>query len=305
MEFSLSGTVLSKDLIAADGRLVAGRGEIVDLECLRHVSSLAPRGLRERPLFETSLAEPVLEAFEAEPLKNLVGEDPRRSQVAEVLAEVRFPQQIWDEVEALRKEDPVRFQHAVWTSIVSARLFHLALGTAPGLSKLIGGALTHDLGMRVAGSRLRYKKDHLSRAEAIALEDHPLVGALLLASVLGDAPAVHFALLHHTRAGRGYPRVQGTPPLRGLDLVTVASAFSALIAPRAFRESAYSPRGAIDQLSEDAAASHFDSRAVKLLIHCMRGGRGTVSSVQLPKQMTGFRPPENHHGVQPDARLTA
>jgi len=85
----------------------------------------------------------------------------------------------------------------------------------------------------------------------------------------------------------------------------VASAFSALIAPRAFRESAYTPRGAIDQLSEDATAGHFDARAVKLLIHCMRGGKGPVGSVQLPKQMTGFRPPENHHGVQLDARLTA
>jgi HD-GYP domain-containing protein (c-di-GMP phosphodiesterase class II) len=305
MEFLLSGTVLAKDLTAADGRLVAGRGEIVDLECLRHVSSLAPRGLRERPLFETTLAEAVLEAFDAEPLSHLVGDHPRRSQVADVLAEVRFPQQIWDEVDALRREDPMRFQHAVWTAIVSARLFHLALGNAPGLSKLIGGALTHDLGMRVAGSRLRYKKDHLSRAEAIAVEEHPLVGALLLASVLGDAPAVHFALLHHTRAGRGYPRVEGTPPLRGLDVVTAASAFSALIAPRPFREGAYSPRGAIDQLSEDAAAGHFDVRAVKLLIHCMRGGKGTVSAIELPKQMTGFRPPENFHGVYQDSRLTA
>jgi HD-GYP domain-containing protein (c-di-GMP phosphodiesterase class II) len=222
-----------------------------------------------------------------------------------VLAEVRFPQQIWDEIEALQKEDPPRFQHAVWTSIVSARLFHLALGTAPGLSKLIGGALTHDLGMRVAGSRLRYKRDYLSPAEATTIEDHPLLGALLLASVLGDAPAVHFALLHHTRAGRGYPRVQGTSPLRGLDLVTVASAFSALIAPRAFRESPYSPRGAIDQLSEDAAAGHFDSRAVRLLIHCMRGGKGALSAIQLPQVMTGFRPPENHHGVLPASRLVA
>jgi HD-GYP domain-containing protein (c-di-GMP phosphodiesterase class II) len=305
MPFSLTGTVLAKDLIAADGRLVAGRGEIVDLECLRHVSSLAPRGLRERALFETTLAEPVLEAFEAEALNHLVGDDQRRSQVADCMAEVRFPQQIWDEVEALRKEDPVRFQHAVWTAIVSARLFHTALGAAPGLSRLVGGALTHDLGMRVAGTRLRYKRDHLNREEATAIEEHPLVGALLLASVLGDAPAVHFALLHHTRAGRGYPRVQGTPPLRGLDLVTVASAFSALIAPRSFRAEPFSPRGAIDQLTEDAAAGHFDSRAVRLLIHCMRGGQGANVAVPLPRQMTGFRPTQNHHGVQPDSRLIA
>jgi HD-GYP domain-containing protein (c-di-GMP phosphodiesterase class II) len=87
--------------------------------------------------------------------------------------------------------------------------------------------------------------------------------------------------------------------------VTVASAFSALIAPRSFREQPFSPRGAIDQLTDDALAGHFDARAVKLLIHCMRGGAGTVTALQLPKQMTGYRPPKNCHGVQPDSRVTA
>jgi hypothetical protein len=301
MEFALSGTVLAKDLVAADGRLVAARGEIVNLECLRRISSLAPRALKERPLFETAIAEPVLEAFEAEPLRHLVGDEVRRGQVADVLAAIRFPQQIWDEIEALRNDDGVRFEHAIWTAIVSARLFHMALGAAPGLAKLVGGALTHDLGMRVAGPRLRHKRDHLTPAEAMAIEEHPLVGALLLASVLGDAPAVHFALLHHLRAGRGYPRVEGTQPLRGLDLVTVASAFAALIAPRSFRESPFDPRGAVDQLSDDAAAGHFDARAVRLLIHCMRGGEGSLSSLSLSKEKTGFRPPSNCHGVQPAA----
>jgi HD-GYP domain-containing protein (c-di-GMP phosphodiesterase class II) len=304
MQFSLSGTVLAKDLYSADGRLVAGRGEIIDLECLKHVASLAPRGLKERPLFETALAEPVLEAFDAAPLANLVGGDPRRAQVADVLAEVRFPQQIWNEVEALRNEDPIRFQHAVWTAIVCARLFHAALGQAPGLARLVGGALTHDLGMRLAGQRLRYKRDHLTRSEAISVEEHPLLGALLLASVLGDAPAVHFALLHHTRAGFGYPRVNGRPPLRGLDLVAVASAFSALVAPRSFREQAFNPRGAVDQLSDDAQAGHFDPRAVRLLIHCMRGGDGPLGALPMPRSKTGFRPPDNRHGVLPDSRLT-
>jgi HD-GYP domain-containing protein (c-di-GMP phosphodiesterase class II) len=304
MQFSLAGTVLAKDLYSADGRLVAGRGEIIDLDCLKHVASLAPRGMRERPLFETSLAEPVLEAFTCESLKNLVGNEAKRAQVADVLAEVRFPQPIWDELEALRSEDPIRFQHAMWTAIASARLFHAALGAAPGLARLVGGALTHDLGMRLAGTRLKYKRDHLTRTEAIAVEEHPLLGALLLASVLGDAPAVHFALLHHTRAGFGYPRVNGRPPLRGLDLVAVASAFSALVAPRSFREQAYNPRGAIDQLTDDAAAGHFDQRAVRLLIHCMRGGEGPLGTLPMPRRKSGFRPPENHHGVMPDSRAT-
>ena len=301
MELSLSGTVLTKDLYAADGRLVASRGEIVDLESIKALAARAPRGIHERPLFETPHADEVFEAFEAGPLRHLTGGQAMRAQVADALAEVRFPQPVWEELEALRREDGPRYQHAIWTAIIAARLFRGALGTAPGVARLVGGALVHDIGMRHVAVRLRFKRDHLTRAEAIALEDHPLLGALLLASVLGDSPAVHFALLHHTRAGFGYPRVQGRPPLRGLDLVTVASAFSALIAPRSFRLQPYNPRGAIDQLIDEAQAGHFDLRAVRLLIRCMRNSAQPFQELPLPAKRTGFMPPANHHGVSPAA----
>ncbi|HZX97019.1 MAG TPA: HD domain-containing phosphohydrolase [Myxococcales bacterium] len=305
MEFSLSGTVLTRDLVSADGRLVATRGEIVDLGTLKDVADKAPRGVHERPLFETECAQSILEAFEAPALQALVGTEGLRAVAADVLSEVRFPQAVWDELDALRREDAPRYQHAVWAAIICARLFRSALGTAPGLARLVGGALTHDVGMRHAALRLRHKRDHLTASDALALEDHPLLGALLLASVLGDAPAVHFALLHHTRAGYGYPRVQGRPPLRGLDVVAVASAFAALIAPRPYRLQAFNPRGAVDQLLEEASAGHFDGRAVRLLIHCMRGGRGAALDLTLPRKPTGFRPPVNHHGVSPESRATA
>jgi HD-GYP domain-containing protein (c-di-GMP phosphodiesterase class II) len=303
MDFSLSGTVLTRDLFSADGRLVASRGEIVDLGRLKDAAAKAPRGVRERPLFETSCAQAVLEAFEAPALQYLVGDEQQRALVADVLSDLRFPQQIWDEMEALRRDDPARHEHAIWTALVSARLFRTAMGMAPGLSRLVGGALTHDIGMRHSGVRLRYKRDHLTPSEAMALEDHPLLGALLLASVLGDAPSVHAALLHHARAGFGYPRMQGKPPLRGLDLVAVASAFAALIAPRPYRAQPYNARGAIDQLLEEAVAGHFDPRAVRLLIHCLRGANGTAGDLVLPRKPTGFRPPANNHGVEPEARV--
>ena len=220
----------------------------------------------------------------------------------DVLAEVRFPQPVWDELEALHHEDGPRYLHAVLTAITAARLFRAALGTAPGLARLVGGALVHDIGMRHVALRLRFKRDHLTRAEALALEDHPILGALLLASVLGDAPAVHFALLHHTRAGFGYPRVQRQPPLRGLDLVSLASAFAALIAPRSFRLKPFNARGAVDQLVEDAQAGHFDARAVRLLIQCLRGASAPIQELELPRKPTGFRPPKNHHGLAPECR---
>jgi HD-GYP domain-containing protein (c-di-GMP phosphodiesterase class II) len=210
--------------------------------------------------------------------------------VADALAEVRFPDAIWMELEALRAEDSTRFNHAVWTALVSARLFGCALGSAPGLSRILGGALVHDLGMRFCAPRLRFKRDHLTHEDALSLEDHPLLGALLLASVLGDAPAVHLALLHHVRAGFGYPKMQRVVPLRGLDLIAVASAFSAMVAPRSFRPDPFSPRGAVDQLLDEANAGHFDARAVRLLVHCMRGGAGVLPELRL-------RPEVNFHGL--------
>jgi HD-GYP domain-containing protein (c-di-GMP phosphodiesterase class II) len=301
MSFSMSGSILTRDLFAADGRLIASRGEIVDLSYLKDIASRAERAQRERPLHETPLADAVLEALEAPALAHVVGTDEARALVADTVVEIRFPQAVWDELDLLRREDAGRYQHAVWTAIVAARLFRAALGAAPGLSRLAGGALVHDIGMRHTAMRLRFKRDHLTRAEALALEDHPLVGALVLASSLGDAPAVHFALLHHTRAGQGYPRVEGKPPLRGLDLVSVASAFSALIAPRSFRQQPFDARGAADQLLADSSSGHFDQRAVRLLIHCLRGGRGSMQELELPRKATGFKPERNHHGVAPEA----
>ena len=305
MDFSLSGTVLTRDLVSADGRRIASRGEIVDLGRLKDMAAKAPHEVRERPLFETTCAAAVLEAFEAPALQFVVGTEGLRAAAADVLSDVRFPQEVWDELEALRRDDPARHQHAIWAAIIAARLFRTALGTAPGLARLVGGALTHDIGMRHSAVRLRFKRDHLTRSEALALEDHPLLGALLLASILGDAPAVHFALLHHTRAGFGYPKVQGKPPLRGLDLIAIASAFAALIAPRTYRAQPFNARGAIDQLLEDSAGGHFDPRGVYLLIHCLRGGSGAAAELVLPRKPTGFRPPMNHHGLAPEARLSA
>jgi len=299
-DFALAGTVLTRDLVAASGKLVASRGEIADLGYLKDIAARAPRDARQRALHETTVSEAVLESFDAAPLQHLAGPPDARAQIADALCEVRFPEEVWEELDALREEDAVRFQHAVWTAVVAARLFRAALGEAPGLSRLVGGALVHDIGMRHAAQRLRFKRDHLTANEALMLEDHPIVGALVLASALGDAPAVHFALLHHTRAGFGYPRLAGKPPLRGLDLVAVASAFAALVAPRPFRQQPFNARGAADQLCDEATAGYFDRRAVRLLIHCMRGAKGPMTDLKLPRTATGFRPTRNHHGVTRD-----
>src|SRR5438132_9335903 len=62
MDRPLSGTVLARALFAADGRLVASRGEIVDLGRLKDAALKAPRERRERPSVETAGSPAVLDA---------------------------------------------------------------------------------------------------------------------------------------------------------------------------------------------------------------------------------------------------
>lgn len=296
---TMAGTVLTRDLVAAEGSTVATRGDVIDLAMLRDMAAGAPRNLTQLPLHQSSIGDSVLEALEAPQLEHVCGTGALRGQLADVVAEIRFPEPIWRELEALKQEDPLRLQHGVWTALVAARMFGSALGQAPGLLRLVGGALVHDVGMRHAAPRLRHKREHLTRAEALALENHPLLGALLLARFLGDVPAVHFALLHHTRAGQGYPKVTGSTPLRGLDVVAVASAFAAMVSPRTFRPAAFNARGSADQLLDEAHRGAFDPRAVRLLIHCLRGGRGTLAELNISRRATGYRPSENRHGLVP------
>jgi hypothetical protein len=44
---------------------------------------------------------------------------------------------------------------------------------------------------------------------------------------------------------------------------------------------------------------------VRLLIHCLRGAKGDVRNLRLPKRATGFRPQANRYGLGAEARAGA
>ena len=58
-DFALAGTVLTRDLVAADGKLVASRGEIVDLAYLKEVAARAPRDLSD-PAWQQTTSDKAL-----------------------------------------------------------------------------------------------------------------------------------------------------------------------------------------------------------------------------------------------------
>src|SRR3954466_4799429 len=89
-DFSLARTVLTRDLHAANGKLIAARGEIIDLARLKAVAAKAPREARRRPLHEPPLAAAVLAPFGAAPLPHFVEAPGARAKVPAPLVDVRF-----------------------------------------------------------------------------------------------------------------------------------------------------------------------------------------------------------------------
>jgi HD-GYP domain-containing protein (c-di-GMP phosphodiesterase class II) len=173
-----------------------------------------------------------------------------------------------------------------------------ALGDAPGVSDLAGAALLHDLGMRHLPPRLLRSEDRLSRADADRLAAHPLMGAYHVASVLGRHPAVAAARGHHWRCGQGYP-VLASPPPRSIEVIAVASVFSALTQPRAYRSGAFDARGACDVLVEEAAKGRADGSSVKLLVHALRGGHGDPRAIRFGHERLGHAPDRNAYEEPP------
>jgi len=255
------------------------------------------------PLFETTCAEAGARGVRRSSAPVSRRSEGLRALAADVLTDVRFPQEIWDELDALKKDDGARYQHAVWTAVVAARLFRTALGTAPGLARLVGGALTHDIGMRHSALRLRFKRDHLTPSEALASRTIPCWARCSSPACWGTLPrstsrsSTIPGPASATRACRESRRC-GARYRLGFERVCGADR------ARTYRRSRSTPAG-------------HRSASRGLRRRSLRSARGAAADPLSARRLwssqpagparkpTGFRPPGNHHGVAPEKRLSA
>jgi HD-GYP domain-containing protein (c-di-GMP phosphodiesterase class II) len=158
------------------------------------------------------------------------------------------------------------------------------------------------VGMCHLPPRILGDREGLRREDVDRIASHPLVGAYILAALLGHHPAVVAARSHHWRCGQGYPELEAAPS-RSVEVIAVASAFAALTQPRPFRRAVYDARGALDVLVHEAKAGQADQNTVRLLAHAMRGGRGDPKTVRFGRQRGGHGPdPHPYVHVTPPAR---
>ncbi len=284
---------LAEDLVDCRGQVVARRGTVASAESIADAAQRAPR-LERRPITATPLAADLALALE-EPAYEPLFRGEAAAPVERALRAIALPEILYEELAAVRRAAPATYDHALVAAAVASRMLLAAAGESRGIPGVAAAALLHDLGMRHLPARLLGHRDRLSRADAAAIAAHPLVGALHLASVLGDHPAVAAARCHHWRCGQGYPALSA-PPSRAIEVVGVASAFAALTRPRPFRSRPYDARGAADVLVDEVVRGHADANTVRLLVHALRGGKGDVRQVRFAHPRDGHAPEVNRHG---------
>ncbi|HET7754149.1 MAG TPA: HD domain-containing phosphohydrolase [Anaeromyxobacteraceae bacterium] len=284
---------LPRDLICCDGTVLAPAGAVVTLASIGEAAANAPP-LPARPLSDTFAAGELSETLTNPAHRHLFRGAQVQGAVARVLLSTALPAPLWAELAALRDADPARWRHAMATACVAVRMQLGVTDDPAALWDAAAAGLLHDLGMRHVPERAGRIGEELARGEAEAIATHPLLGALHVASVLGEHPAVEAALAHHWRRGRGYPRLDREPsPLS--EVVAVASAFVALTQPRVFRSSAYEARGAADLLIREASHGRADLEAVRRLVHALRGGRGDLAALRFGRERIGQAPAVNRH----------
>jgi HD-GYP domain-containing protein (c-di-GMP phosphodiesterase class II) len=288
----LERLILARDLVDSRGGVLAPAGVELSAASVRQAAAAATPG-PTRPLADTFVASDLRLPLAAPVYRHLFRAGAQDA-VARALLAAELPDALWEELRAMRANDPARYWHALATSAVSVRMLLAALGEATFIARMAAAGLLHDLGFRHVSPHLARNGDLLSPGEMEEVATHPLLGAHHVALLLGDHPAVEVALAHHWRNGTGYPRLPAPPP-RSVEVVAVASSFAALTQPRAFRSAPFDARGAADVLIVDAAAGRIDAEAVRLLVHALRDGKGDLLALRFGRERIGHAPAVNRH----------
>jgi hypothetical protein len=160
--------------------------------------------------------------------------------------------------ESIDYRDTLTYEH-------SRRLVELTrrLATALGLieervEQVVLAARVHDLGKIGISNDILHKQGMLTDDERRVIEEHPVIGADILASYSGFRESLAFVRHHHERwDGRGYPdRLKGEEIPLGARIITVADSYDAMTSDRPYRHG-MAVEDAVERL-KDGMGTQFD-----------------------------------------------
>jgi HD-GYP domain-containing protein (c-di-GMP phosphodiesterase class II) len=167
--------------------------------------------------------------------------------------------------EAIDAKDPRLHGHSAEVARF-AEAMGRRLEVEPDEQRLLSlASLLHDVGTVGVSERVLLKPGPLNAQEREVVEEHPRIGARVVAQVPALRPLVPAILHHHERYdGEGYPdRLAGRDIPLASRILTVADAYVAMTEDRQYRRAR--PRFEVDHEFRDCSGLQFDPYVVEAL----------------------------------------
>ena len=179
-------------------------------------------------------------------------------------------------IEALSKavdaRDPYTRNHSSRVSHISEAMCRVMRMPENDIERIKWAGLLHDIGKIGIRDNILLKEGPLDRHERILMNQHPTIGAEIVApatQLSSEAPLIKSH--HEWFNGSGYPDgIEALDIPMGARVLTIADAYEAMTSSRPYRKTPLTHEQAIDQL-EKFAGIQFDPTIVPILVHLDRG----------------------------------
>ena len=178
-------------------------------------------------------------------------------------------------IEALSKavdaRDVYTRNHSSRVSFIAEAMSRVMKVPEHEIEKIKWAGLLHDIGKIGIRDNILLKEGPLDRNERILMNQHPTIGAEIVAPATQLAAEAPLIKAHHEWFnGSGYPDgVEALDIPRGARILTIADAYEAMTSSRPYRKTPLTHEVAIDQL-EKFAGIQFDPEIVPILVNLDR-----------------------------------
>jgi len=164
---------------------------------------------------------------------------------------------------------------------------HPEVATIPNFKEQVTiAALLHDVGKIGIPDQILRKPSKLTPTEAKKMQEHPIIGAVILQPIRGMEEVARAIKAHHERFdGKGYPDgLQGTEIPLVARIVSVADTFDSMTTDRPYRKM-LSDVAALREI-EAASGTQFDPVVVEAFLKAYRSGRIVKRPVEAVELMS-------------------
>jgi putative nucleotidyltransferase with HDIG domain len=213
-----------------------------------------------------------------------------------------FEQTIEALAKAVDARDPYTRNHSSRVSHIGEAMCRVMRLPEPEIEKIKWAGLLHDIGKIGIRDNILLKEGPLDKRERILMNQHPTIGAEIVAPATQLSEEAPLIKAHHEWFnGSGYPDgIEALDIPLGSRILTIADAYEAMTSSRPYRKTPLTHEQAINQL-EKFAGIQFDPDIVPILVNLDRSilDRPPDRPDELPTMLHRDDPRDDDEGTAP------